>query len=101
MPVVVIFVIIFSVVAAVIVGAVVAVVVVVTVVVVVVVAAVRSGSPLKLKSLSWFRLISCDRLNLLFPLQMYLTRPQRLTKTCPKCRDSLVLGGFPRRRREL
>ena len=99
MPVVVIFVIIFSVVAAVIVGAVVAVVVVVTVVVVV--AAVRSGSPLKLKSLSWFRLISCDRLNLLFPLQMYLTRPQRLTKTCPKCRDSLVLGGFPRRRREL
>ena len=87
MPVVVIFVIIFSVVAA--------------VIVVAVVVAVLSGSPLKLKSLSWFRLISCDRLNLLFPLQMYLTRPQRLTKTCPKCRDSLVLGGFPRRRREL
>ena len=88
MPVVVIFVIIFAVVA-------------VVVVAVVAVVAVRSGSPLKLKSLSWFRLISCDRLNLLFPLQMYLTRPQRLTKTCPKCRDSLVLGGFPRRRREL
>ena len=94
MPVVVIFVIIFAVDA---VGAVVAVVAVV----VAVVAVVRSGSPLKLKSLSWFRLISCDRLNLLFPLQMYLTRPQRLTKACPKCRDSLVLGGFPRRRREL